>query len=95
MLRDEGCPEVDVVPSGKTVFCRWLCASLNTLLNVRPTVAIVISPNPAMFRSAFKALCHRYSRTKLRLRLGADGWMHVLLLRKTRHDEGNDGMICI
>lgn len=41
MVKDEGNAEADGAPSGKTVFCRLLCASLNTLLNVRPTVVIV------------------------------------------------------
>jgi hypothetical protein len=40
MLRDEGGSEVGGAPGGKTVFCKWLCASLNTLLSVRPTIVI-------------------------------------------------------
>jgi hypothetical protein len=40
MLRDEGSSEVGGAPDSKTVFCKWLCASLNTLLSVRPTVVI-------------------------------------------------------
>jgi|HubBroStandDraft_1064217.scaffolds.fasta_scaffold2426961_1 hypothetical protein len=40
MLRDEGSSEVGRAPDGKTVFCKWSCASLNALLNARPTIVI-------------------------------------------------------
>ena len=40
MLKDEEGSGADGAPDGKTVFCKWLCASLNALLSVRPTVVI-------------------------------------------------------
>jgi hypothetical protein len=42
---------------------------------------------------AFKALYHDYPREKSRLRLDMDEWIHVLPLRKSRHDGENDGSI--
>lgn len=58
MLRDEGGAEADGAPSGRTVFCRLLCASLNTLLNVRPTVVIV---HLAYVRQCFGVLLRHYT----------------------------------